>query len=67
VAIAAFKAAVKKVPANIIISGARSYANSVKLNNVEDQFVTMPHNWLNDERWTDQHRGKSWSHTAADD
>jgi hypothetical protein len=67
VAIAAFRAAVKKVPASMLISGALNYARSVKLNNTEDQYVAMPHNWLNDERWTDQHKGKSWSHTAADD
>lgn len=63
-----FTRAVKTgVAADLIITGAKRFANSEVAKATEEKYMPMPANWLREKRWTDVYKGKSWSHTAADD
>lgn len=68
IALAAFKAAVKKTHPITIIRQAMGYARKVERDHKEDQFIAGPAQWLNDERWTDKYPEpvRDLSRTAAD-
>ena len=68
IALAAFKAAVKKEHPVTIIRGAMNYARKMERDHKEDQFIAGPSAWLNDERWTDKYpeQVRDLSRTAAD-
>lgn len=68
IALAAFKAAVKKTHPITIIRQAMGYARKMERDHKEDQFIAGPAQWLNDERWTDKYPEpvRDLSRTAAD-
>ena len=67
-ALSEFTRAVKKgVAADLIITGAKRFANSDIARATEEKYMPMPGNWLRDGRWGDEYKTKSWSHTASDD
>lgn len=69
VALAAFKAAIKKVTDPMeIITGAQGYARKCKRDGTEEQYMKSPTNWLIDEQWKDKYpaANSDRSRTAAD-
>ena len=52
-ALKAWKKAIKKARADVIIAGAAGYAAYVKAQNKDLEFVAYPATWLNQERYTD--------------
>lgn len=56
VARAAFTAAIKKgADPRRIISGAQGYARQCRQMRREEQYISVPANWLREERWTDEY------------
>ena len=55
----AFKKAIKKVSADLIIDKAQEYANEIKKKWTEDKYIKRPQGWLNDERYLDWEQPKN--------